>query len=415
MTQDKTTTQPAKRRGFGIFRKLIPLLVVGAAAMGVWALATFLPKRNDDRPPSPLPPVPVKVQVIQPIAEVEDAFRIPGVVEANNVVDVAAEVAAQVEAYAGLEDRVDELGQPIKGPASAGVLDEGFPVRADQPLVYLNTDLLLAERDRAKAECEFQHREWDRIQDSFEKGVATKMEVDQTGMKRDVAKAALELAEANLRRATIVAPISGILNRLPAEIGEYVSPGSEIAQIVELDKVKVVLNVPEKDVGYLHVGDEETILCGIDSPEKIRGRITYISELADPDTRTTRIEITVENPPDPDGRRAMRSGQIVQASLRRQTLKNVIMIPLRAVIPLEEGYIVYLDQNGKAQSRRIQLSSFFQGQTVRVLSGLQAGDRLIVESQRLLGPGQAVRAIASAASPPASASAPTDGGAASGE
>jgi membrane fusion protein (multidrug efflux system) len=374
--------------------RLIPVCIVAGAVAGVAALATLLPKRNSDQAPNPPQPVPVSVIVVEPLAEVDDVFQIPGVVEANRVVDVAAEVAAQVRAYAGPEDTLGPSSQPIHGPASAGVLDEGVIVRKGQPLVYLNTDLLKAQRDRVKAEYDFQTRELDRIQDLNKKGVATTMELDQVLMRRDVAKAALELAEANLERTSIVAPISGVLNRLPAEIGEYVAPGTAVAQIVDIDQVKIVLDVPERDIGYLHVGDTETIQYGIDDPRKIQGKITYISELADEATRTTRIEITVENPPDEQGRRKLRSGQIVQANIRRRTLHDVIMISLESVVPLEKGYVAYVSDDGRAKKRILTLDpSLFFGQKIRVEKGLRAGDRLIVSRDSRLGPHQAVEEV----------------------
>lgn len=374
--------------------RLLVIGIVALAAGSVFVLWKFLPERNNNQAPTPPPPVPVSVLVVEPLAEVDDAFQIPGAVEANRVVDVAAEVAAQVEAYAGPEDKLGPSSQPIHGPASAGVLDEGASVRAGQPLVYLNTDLLLAQRDSAKAEYDFQTREWKRMQDLKKKGVATGMELDQVVMRRDVAAAALELAEANLERTTIVAPISGVLNSLPAEIGEYVAPGTVVAQIVDIDTVKIVLDVPERDIGYLRVGNEETIICGIDKPEEITGNITYISELADPATRTTRIEITVDNPPDEQGRRKLRSGQIVQAKIRRRTLKNVIMISLESVVPLEKGYIAYVSEDGVAKKRVLTLdSSLFFGQKIRVADGLHAGDRLITSRDSRLGPGQKVEEV----------------------
>jgi hypothetical protein len=186
-------------------RRLAPLVIVAAGAVVVFALAKYVNQRKTDKPPTPPEPVSVKVIAVRPSAEVEDSFRIPGVVEPNCIVDVAAEVAAQVDAYAGLKDTLDKDNLPIKGPPSAGVLDEGVSVRAGQPIVYLNTDLLRAQRDRAKAEFDFQEREIDRIEELFKRNVATKTEVDRVMMQRDVAKAAMDLAEASLRRATIVA------------------------------------------------------------------------------------------------------------------------------------------------------------------------------------------------------------------
>ncbi len=90
---------------------------------------------------------------------------------------------------------------------------------------------------------------------------------------------------------------------------------------------------------------------------------------------------------------ALRSGQIVRVRLTRRMLQDVIMIPLAAVIPLEEGRVVYLEREGQAERRAIELG-FIKGRNVQVLSGLAAGEQLIVAGHRYVGPGQAVRVTA---------------------
>ncbi|UCG16490.1 MAG: efflux RND transporter periplasmic adaptor subunit, partial [Phycisphaerales bacterium] len=201
---------------------------------------------------------------------------------------------------------------------------------------------------------------------------------------------------------TVVAPISGVLNRMPMEVGEYAVPGDCVAEIVDMDPAKVIENVPERDVHYLKVGDPAEIFVHAPDETRLAGVIAYISELADESTRTTRLEITVENPD-----RLLRCGQIVRARLTRRVLEDVIMIPLDAVIPLEDGKAVYVvvaadqppNEPGSegtepplaehAERRDVEIG-FLKGRNVRILSGLEVGDRLIVAGHRYVGPGQPV-------------------------
>jgi membrane fusion protein (multidrug efflux system) len=364
-----------------------PTLIIAGCILVVIVIALAVPKRDDTQPPTTPPPVAVDVEVVEPVDDFHDDFVIPGVVEPNRVVRVAAEVAARIEEFAGFDDRIGEDFTPIKGSASAGQIEEGVRVTAGQPLMYLNTDLVLARRDEAKANFDYQRREFERIKTLFEKKVATASEVDAARVKYNTAKALLEVAEANLERSIVVSPINGILNSLPVEVGEYVNPGMVVAEIVDLDVMKVVVDVPEKDVGFLKIGQEETIHYGLNQRKEVTGKICYISELADQATRTTRVEICVDNKD-----RILRSGQIVQANLLRRVMDDVIMIPLQAVIPLEEGYVVYLSDGKEALRREVTLDrNVFQGQHIRVTEGLASGDRLIVRGHRLLSPGQPIR------------------------
>jgi membrane fusion protein (multidrug efflux system) len=101
----------------------------------------------------------------------------------------------------------------------------------------------------------------------------------------------------------------------------------------------------------------------------------------------------VQNPPRtlPGGEavRELRSGRIVRVRLTRRVLTDVIMIPLQAVIPLDEEQAVYVVANGTAQRRVVELG-FMKGWQVQVRRGLSAGDRLIVSGHRFVAPGQPV-------------------------
>jgi len=176
-----------------------------------------------------------------------------------------------------------------------------------------------------------------------------------------------------------------VLNRVPVEVGEYVSPGMAVAEIVEIDTAVVVADVPEQDIHHLRVGQSEEIEVDSLGGRRLTGKIRYIGELADPRARTTRVEIEV-----PNTDRLLRSGQIVTVVLLRDILEDVILIPLDSVIPLEKEYRVHVVEDGKAQPRTVELG-FFKGRSVRVLSGLRAGERLIVEGHHYVSAGQPVR------------------------
>lgn len=284
-------------------KRLIPVLLVLAAVTLVGVVA-LLPKNKDLLPPSKIPPVNVKVQRVRPIPELADTLDLTAVVEPNRVVRVAAEVAGQIEQFGRRQQAV--AWNQARIPEGATV-QEGEPVSEGQPLVHLNKDLLQARYDRALAQFEYDEREYQRILDLYERGVTSRTELDDAGTHREVAKASLDEAARNLERTTIAAPISGILNRLPKEIGEYVSPGDEVAEIVDIETVKVVVDVPERDVHFLEVGDGVEVLVRPPQEQVLAGEITYVSVLADEGTRTTRLEITVDNRD-----RRLRSGQIVR-------------------------------------------------------------------------------------------------------
>jgi len=346
------------------FRK--PALLLGPGVLVVLILAITMSLAKRPAPPqTDAPPVNVKVVTIVPVKKLPDTFDIPGVVEPRRVVRVSAEVAGRVEA-------ID--------------VEEGQPCRKGDVMLRLNTELLSAAHDRAKATAEFDGREYERMLGLSERGVATSSELDQVRSRAAASQAAMEEAKAKLDRATIAAPTDGIINRVPIEAGEYVQEGALVAELVDIDAVKVVVDVPERDLPYLTVGQQDDILPD-PRGKPLTGTITYIGKIADQATRTTPIEITVDNTD-----RRLYSGQIVVARLLRRVIDDAVMIPLEAVIPLEDGKEVYVVEGGKAASRRVALG-VMKGTTVQITSGLAAGDELIVDGHRYAAPGQAVRIV----------------------
>ncbi len=359
---------PKSQRKFRLTKRTVGPAIIIALVVVIALLWFVLPKKKDTAPSNEAPAQNVVVEEVKALDELLDTFVLPGVIEPNYDVEVAAEVDGRIERI---------------------LCQEGQACKKGDILIELNTDLLQAAYDMAKAQAEFDQRDFERVTEASKLGVATPNEVDQARNKAAVSKASLESAKATLERATIIAPISGILNKVPVDEGEYVMPGTIVAEIVDVDKVLVVVDVPERDVSFLKVGNKEKISVDINGKRDFIGEITYISEIADIRTRTSRVEITVDNAPDENGKRFLRSGQIVRVRLTRQILKNVVMVPLEAVIPLEEGYVVYVANDSKANRRQVKLG-IYKGRSIQILEGLDKGEKLIVSGQRFVGPGQKV-------------------------
>jgi RND family efflux transporter MFP subunit len=173
-------------------------------------------------------------------------------------------------------------------------------------------------------------------------------------------------------------------------VGEYVTmmPRTTVAEIVDTSVVKVAVELPERDTAFLSIGQKVDVVADIKGREvSLAGRTTFISQLADARTRCTRMEITVANQ---EG--LLRSGQIVHVRLTRQILKDAILVPLAAVIPMENGKAVYVVESSKSQRRNVELG-MIRGDRVQIRSGLKPGDQLIVAGHRFVAPGQKVEIV----------------------
>jgi len=307
------------------------------------------------------------VMAVAAEASLPDMFDLPAAVEPNRIVTVAAEVAASVERT------------PLR---------EGCPVKAGDLLVQLNTDLIEPQMEIAKAQFNRDKIEYARMAALVKSDATSRSDLDNATAKLATSEAQFKEVQARFQRTRITAPIAGVLNELRIEEGEYVQPGVPVAVLVETDPAKVVVYVPERDIAFFSTGQTAEVLANVkDQPLSLTGTITFISEVADPQTRSTRLEVTV-----PNREGLLRSGQIVRIRLIRRVLENAVMVPLLAVIPLEEGNTVYVVESGQAQRREVTLGPI-KGDRVQVTTGLKDGDQLVIAGHRFVAPGQRVNVV----------------------
>jgi membrane fusion protein, multidrug efflux system len=355
----------ASSRWRRVRKALISIVIVSMAGVVVFLIAR-IPTPVQETPREEPVVVNVEVWAVDPVPQMSDMLELPAATEPSLAVSVPVEQ----------KGRIEEV-----------LVEEGQPVREGDPILRLDATLLEAEHEQARAQAEFDERNYRRSLDLLERGVVNRNEVEGLEARAIVSRANLLLARTNLDRATVYSPVTGVLNDLFRERGEYVSAGDAVAQIVVVDRLKVVVKIPERDIRFLRLGMPIEVNVDALDGARVQGRVTYISELSDEATRTTRVDVTVDN-----HSRRLRAGMIVRVRISRQVLRDVIMIPLEAVIPLEDGRMVYVVSEGRAQQREVALG-MMRGSQVQILEGLKAGDLLIVKGHRQVGPGQGVRII----------------------
>lgn len=383
-----------------LLKRSVPVLIILAAIGGVVALAA-LPKPEEQMPETTAPPVNVTAITLEPIREYPDDFTISGKTEPWAVATISAEVAGRVQ-------RID--------------VNEGDLVRLSQPLVYLETDLIEAQVAQTRAQLQFNRQELRRAEQAIERGVATEMELDAARATLEDSRARYEYQLALLRRATITAPdhplgqiglgaeagavgtdneqpVIGRVESMDVEIGDYLTPDKLVATLVDISRMKVVVNLPEADVQYLLTPNPDhppvVELTALD--REVTGRITFIAATADPRTLTYRTEIEI---PNPDG--DIRAGMIVRVRLVRRVLEEAFFVPLEALVRTETAYEVFVIEDGQARRRAVEIG-VIRGQQAEVLplppghagrdedyQFLAAGDQLIVQDPRMVSEGQAV-------------------------
>ncbi len=268
---------------------------------------------------------------------------------------------------------------------------EGDRVEAGAWIAGINEAALKASVALARARLDLAEKVLKRSQDLYKDGAISPETLDRALSERDVAKAGMEAAEAELRNGRVIAPIAGLIDELPMDVGEFAQPGSLIARLVNDDRLEVVVSVPEREIGGVHEGDEAVVASTVGS-DRWKGRVIHVAEAADAQTRTFRVRIEIEKDggTGPGGGGGnLRPGVIVKVTLTVEELSDVVAVPLSVIVEREGAAGLMLERDGTARWQPIRLG-IRSGAWVQVTSGMRAGDRLIVRGQREVAEGDPV-------------------------
>jgi multidrug efflux system membrane fusion protein len=185
--------------------------------------------------------------------------------------------------------RSETAGVVAQAPAR-----EGSAVKTGDVLCRLSVDARQAGLDQAKANYRSMQLQQQANVELAAKGYRSQTQVLDSKAKLDAAQAGVRQAEIALAQVNIRAPFAGVFDHRDAEIGTYLSPGQPCGTMIELNPLLVVGDVPETSAARLKIGAPAR--AKLVSGEALNGRIRYVAQDADPQTRTYHLEIAVPNP-----------------------------------------------------------------------------------------------------------------------
>jgi RND family efflux transporter MFP subunit len=198
------------------------------------------------------------------------------------------------------------------------------------------------------------------------------------------AQAALESAQQHLDDTIIKAPISGVIAQRFLDKGDTASPTSPFVTIIDMDVVKVTAKIPERDIGSIKVGQTAIIKPDAYPGETYSGTVVNISPIIDRSSQTCDIEIEVSNP-----NHQLKAGMFTRVELTVLEHKGVPVIPADALLKEGEENFAYVVNGGKALKKKV-VTGISDGVKTEILSGLEAGEQLIVSGRYSLRDGMAV-------------------------
>jgi multidrug efflux system membrane fusion protein len=198
-----------------------------------------------------------------------------------------------------LRGRTESARTVIVRSETAGVVAqaparEGSAVRKGDVLCRLSVDARQAGLDQARAAYRSMQLQQQANVELANKGYRSQTQVLESQSKLDAAQAGVRQAEIALAQVNIRAPFAGVFDHRDAEVGTYLSPGQPCGTMIELNPLLVVGDVPETSAAKLKIGAPAT--AKLVSGQVLTGRIRYVAQDADPQTRTYHLEVAAPNP-----------------------------------------------------------------------------------------------------------------------
>ncbi len=300
---------------------------------------------------------------------IRDRINLPAVTEPWISLQVKAEVAGSI-----VEKKVQEGDTVTKGQVLV-VIEE-----RDYRNAFLS----------AKATFENARLTYERTGKLYEQQLATKSQMDAASAQLESARAAMDNAALQLDRCRIRAAFSGSVDRVSVEEGQYLNVGEPVVELLRVDRLKVVVGIPESDVAAVRNVSVFNITFDALGGKTVQGTRHFLSKTTDTAARLYDLKLAVENP---DGE--ILPDMFARVDIVKREVPGALVVPRYALIDREDAAYVCIVSDGLVRILPVT-TGITEGWKVAVTHGLSFGDQVVVMGHRNLEEGQAVNVMRSA-------------------
>lgn len=292
---------------------------------------------------------------------------------------LTANIAANQDRLAHVSPRVEgklikvmaKLGDAVKSGEALAVVDSIQVGEARAEYRRTQSELKLAEAnfqraDRLYKEQVVPQKQWLETKSTFERA--------QSAARAESERLRMYGASGGEGGTTFIvaAPFSGVVIEKNAVLGELARPTDTLFTVADISTVWIEADVTEKDIAKLDLGAAATVRLAAYPGETFLGKVGYISNTFDRNTRTVKARVEL---PNSDGK--LRIDMFAEASISLAGTKSVITVPSNAVLMLQGQTTVYVAKDDSYESRPVEIGERLS-EAVVVTSGLEVGDQVVV-------------------------------------
>lgn len=293
------------------------------------------------------------------------SVTVAGIIAKTETFDNNLSLSGSIEANESVEIRSE-----VSGIVEGIYFQEGSNVAKGQVLFKVNDSELRAQLRQAQTKQGLASENERRAKLLLQKEAISQEEYDISNADFRSAQSQSQLIQAQIAKTAVRAPFSGKIGLRSISPGTYITPTILVANLVNISKLKITFSIPEKYSSQVKVNTELSFTVS-GSDTKYTAKVYAIEPGVDTNTRTLQIRAIAENK---NG--SLLPGSYANVELPLDEIKDAIVVPTEAIVPVQNGKKVFISENGKAKEVMVETATRTDASIV-VLSGLKAGDTII--------------------------------------
>ena len=325
------------------------LLIIGFGAFIAYRITSNKSKNGDPKGKDGKGKVMTVSGIVVKTQTFDNNLSLSGSIEANEQVEIRSEISGIVEGI---------------------YFKEGSNVAKGQLLFKVNDVELRAQLQQAKTKQGLASENERRAKLLLAKEAISQEEYDVARADYKLAQSQVQLIDAQIAKTSVRAPFSGKIGLRSISPGTYITPSLLVAKLVNISQLKITFSIPEKYANQVKSNSNLTFTVA-GSTGKYQAKVYAIEPEVEISTRTLQVRAVAENK---DGK--LLPGTFANVELPLDIIKDAIVVPSEAIIPVQDGKKVLISNKGKVKEIMVKTATRTDA-TILVLSGLKAGDTLL--------------------------------------
>lgn len=278
----------------------------------------------------------------------------------------------------------------IPGVITRVLVEEGDRVHTGQLMATMDASALQSQLNQVKSSFQLAKTTYERRKNLWEQNIGSEMQLLQAESNMESLSSQMEAVQAQIANNRMLSPVNGMVDAVNLKLGEMANPGTNGIRVVNMSELKAIATLADRFAAYINKGDEVKIYLP-DLNDTIYDKISFVSQVIDPQSRSIAIEADLSNK-----NNRLKPNMIAKLEINNYTADSATVVPSNVLLrnpnnPDEYSVMGVEKKNGEmlAKTYRVEIGEQYSGQT-EILSGLPKNATIITFGFESVADGQRI-------------------------